>query len=70
MKRPIDAIAWMKRLEEEKEETNNPKRKTYLDIQINSIVCQREMEISDIIRYLEEKTGKEVVLQDKPRSKK
>lgn len=70
MKRPIDAIAWMKRLEEEKEETNNPKRKTYLDIQINSIACQREMEISDIIRYLEEKTGKEVVLQDKPRSKK
>lgn len=65
MQRPIDAIKWMERLEEEKDSTSNENRKTYLMIQINSISCQREMTVEEIISYLEEKTNKKVILEDR-----
>ena len=49
----IDGNAWIRRLLEEKEETKNEKRKTYLQIMINSIECQPNVDKETALKYAE-----------------
>ena len=53
--RLIDANNWIRRLMEEKEETKNEKRKTYLQILINSIECQPDVDKETALKYAEGK---------------
>lgn len=46
----INADEWINRLQEELESCKNEKRKTYLQIQINSIKCQPMLSKEDILK--------------------
>ena len=46
----IDRDRWLARLQEEMEETENPERKTYIQIQMNSIICQPTVTREDILK--------------------
>ena len=46
----IDRDAWLERLQEEMDETDNPKRKMYIQIQMNSIICRPTLTREDILK--------------------
>jgi len=50
MKYYIDRDEWVKRLEEEYNECEDEKRKVYIRIQINSIICQPVVTKEDILK--------------------